>query len=107
MNRLDEHFKEFAFFKKLEEETDHETLMSCFKIMQMKEMPKNEIVFKYGKRNMYYSEYIGDIGTLFYIILEGSVNLRVPTAYEAELSCEEIFLFMLENIKDIDWEALA
>lgn len=47
---------------------------------------------------------LGDIGTIFYIIIEGSLSLKIATFYEADLSAEELFLFLLENKGDIDWE---
>ena len=48
--------------------------------------------------------YIGDIGTIFYIIIEGQVSLRVPTTYEGHFSAEELLIYFIENMEDIDWD---
>jgi hypothetical protein len=47
-----------------------------------------------------------DVGSLFYIILEGSVILKVPSLFEAELTAEDLLVFMLENESEIDWDTI-
>jgi hypothetical protein len=49
---------------------------------------------------------IGDGGTLFYIIIDGEVSIKIPTVLEKELTVEELFIFLIENEAEIDWETL-
>jgi hypothetical protein len=49
---------------------------------------------------------LGEAGSLFYIILSGEVVIKIPTVLEKELTVEELFLFLLENEAEIDWEGL-
>lgn len=48
----------------------------------------------------------GEVGTIFYIILEGSVSIKIPTVLEAEMTPLELFLFMLEHLHDVRWDEL-
>jgi hypothetical protein len=45
---LEEKFIEFPFFKKLKE--DHDTVLSCLKIMKLQSYSKGDQVFEYGKQ---------------------------------------------------------
>lgn len=45
---LDDYFREFPFFKKLQTETDAETCTSCYKLIRLKRYLKKETVFNYG-----------------------------------------------------------
>jgi hypothetical protein len=46
---------------------------------------------------------IGDIGSLFYIILKGQVAVKVPTTLEVEMTPEDFFIYAIQNIEDLDW----
>ena len=41
--------------------------------------------------------YIGEGGTIFYIIVSGEVSIKVPTTLDKDLSVEELFFFLVEN----------
>jgi hypothetical protein len=38
--------------------------------------------------------------------LSGEVVIKIPTVLDKELSVEELFLFLLENEAEIDWDGL-
>ena len=110
---MEQYFLQFPFFKKLAQENDQETLTSCCKHMKLSTHQRNETVFSYGKspatnKQIWFgTKYIGDTGTLFYIIVEGQVALKIPTFLEApEMSLEDLYVFMMENETEINWEAL-
>ena len=47
---------------------------------------------------------LGDIGTQFFVIVEGLVSLQVPTTFETDcITPEDLFIFLMENEQDIDW----
>lgn len=48
---------------------------------------------------------LGDIGKTFYIILEGSVSLKVPTIQEVAL--EDLLAHVLSHESEIDWRQLG
>jgi len=47
---------------------------------------------------------LGDIGTQFFVIVEGRVSLKVPTVFETDsITPEDLFIFLMDNEQDIDW----
>lgn len=46
---------------------------------------------------------MGDVGTMFYIILRGEVGVIIPTPYEIECTSEELYIFCIKNLENIDW----
>ena len=38
--------------------------------------------------------------------MSGEVVIKIPTVLDKELTVEELFLFLLENEAEIDWEGL-
>jgi hypothetical protein len=47
---------------------------------------------------------LGDIGTQFFVIVEGIVSLKVPTVFETDsITPEDLFIFLMDNEQDIDW----
>ncbi len=47
---------------------------------------------------------LGDIGTQFFVIVEGRVSLKVPTVFETDsINPEDLFIFLMDNEQDIDW----
>mmetsp|Transcript_10120 Transcript_10120/g.19876 ORF Transcript_10120/g.19876 Transcript_10120/m.19876 type:complete len:554 (+) Transcript_10120:24-1685(+) len=63
--------KEIAFFKKLTEENSSEAHVKCCQFMQYEVKSADETVFDYGEK-----------GNKFYIILNGSVRVLVPSKNE-------------------------
>jgi CRP-like cAMP-binding protein len=74
LQRLQNFFIEYAFFKKLAAENDAETLISCCRKMQIHKYKEGETIFKYGMFQCSLTV-LGDIGTQFYVIVEGIVSL--------------------------------
>lgn len=64
---MDSYFEEIPFFKQLSTQTDKESVMKGLKVMFLKEIAKNETVFKHN-----------DTGDLFYVILKGQVDVICP-----------------------------
>ncbi len=50
---------------------------------------------------------LGDVGTTFYIILEGQISLKVPNYHDVVATAEDLLVFMIENEAEIDWKQLA
>lgn len=55
--------------------------------------PRGSVIFEYG-----------DTGSEMYLILDGSVSLKVPVTMEGSFSQEEVFRFMIEYCEEIDWD---
>lgn len=74
---LDKEFGPKEFFANLKKESSIETAYQCYRKMRFVKYDKGQRIFNYGL--FFVFEYLGDMGTLFYIILKGSVGVKVPT----------------------------
>ena len=46
----------------------------------------------------------GDRGSLFYILLEGQVEIKIPNPVEIEVNPDDFILFCLRFYEDIYWK---
>ena len=45
----------------------------------------------------------GDKGSLFYILIDGTVEIKVPSPVELEVTADDFILFCLRFFEDIYW----
>ena len=99
LERLDMYFSVNNFFiehkKKLEEKTLHLLLRN----IGIYECNQDDFVFKYG-----------EMGRLFYIILEGEVIVKTPAPHLLEgeelVNPKAVLLYLIRYFQDIDWKSL-
>lgn len=81
--------------KKLEEKTLH----MLFRNIGFYECNQDDYVFKYG-----------EMGRLFYIILEGEVIVKTPAPHLLEgeelVNPKSVLLYLIRYYQDIDWKSL-
>ena len=61
--------------------------------MKHQKMKKGQTVFNFG-----------DFGSLFYMIIKGSVSVHVALEREYEMTNEELFHWIVESWEDLDHE---
>ncbi|CAI2370124.1 unnamed protein product [Moneuplotes crassus] len=83
---LSYYFRNNPYFIKYEEENGLENLHLLYKAMKYQTVGKNKFVIKYG-----------EVGTKFYIILRGSVSVRIPSKITMELSFRGLLEMLVEN----------
>lgn len=90
---LKDYFKHNEFFKDIESLNGDTAIMSCFKSMKIMHKKPNELVFKYA-----------DVGDLFYVILKGTVGIKVPTELKLNLNDFEFWQYVNKFRNDILFE---
>ncbi|CAI2382723.1 unnamed protein product [Moneuplotes crassus] len=89
---LKEYFKNLDFFKKLAKPDDDDISfeLARYRYLQAFNMSQGQKVFNYG-----------DEGTWFYIIIKGSVGIKVPSIVTKKMTQKDLATFMDKNKEDI------
>ena len=89
-------FKNNAYFEKQKEIHGEKIIQFLIRKMRFKASEKNEMVFHFG-----------DIGELFYIIMDGEVIIKVPSPaiIEGEKAAAKAFLleYLVEQFEIVHW----
>ncbi|CAI2385476.1 unnamed protein product [Moneuplotes crassus] len=75
--------------------SNEELQMNLFKSMKYCYVDKGHSVFQYG-----------DLGSLFYIILKGTVSLSIPTEKLKTLTEQEYFMYLYNNYERLHFEKI-
>ena len=81
-------FKDHEFFKDLEKNSGEDAVIKCFKTMKHVVYGFQDEIFKYG-----------DTAYYFYLILKGSVGIKVPSPVEITWSYNEYIQFLADNYR--------
>ena len=81
------------FFSNLKKECDKEAIKESFKALTFRQYSSGQCVFNFG-----------DYGKEFYIILSGSVSVKVPTQITIKGNRREILDFFVDNYDSIFWK---
>ncbi|CAI2383968.1 unnamed protein product [Moneuplotes crassus] len=84
--KLKKELKRFSFFAEYVEKGNEDLVGKCAKVMTLEEYKPNKIVFNYG-----------EIGTKFYLIIKGSVNVLIPCTQKFDLTYAEYVKFIKEH----------
>ena len=66
--------------------------------MRFVELQAGETVFEYG-----------DVGELFYVIIEGTVAIQTPsyiTLEDEQVTAQGFLIYILEHFRDIKWDSM-
>ena len=80
------YFKNYPYFKKYKNENGAEALNMIYKVMKYEFQENNTNVITYG-----------ETGDKFYILLKGSVAVRIPSIVENSFNLKELLNFILTN----------
>ncbi|CAI2367867.1 unnamed protein product [Moneuplotes crassus] len=80
------YFRNQPYFVQYEEENGVDNLHLLFRAMKFQTVDKDKFVIKYG-----------EIGTKFYIILRGSVSVRIPSRLTMDFSFRSLLEMIVEN----------
>ena len=95
---LIEHFKSNKFLAETASTRDNETVLTLYRNLKLEECVEGEPVFRYGDR-----------GGLFYIIIDGEVEVRTPSPVELDeesATPEGLLSFIVSFYHDIYWDKL-
>ena len=90
---LKDYFKDHELFKDIEKHNEEATVMSIFKSMKMEVKKAGIIVFRYG-----------NLGDLFYLILTGSVGVKVPSKIVLNFKDFQFWQYLIKHQDDIVFE---
>lgn len=91
-------FANNKFFKSQKEQFEEKTINYLYRNLHLLKFKENQTVFDYG-----------DVGELFYIIIEGEVIIKVPSPHVLEddfFSPEGLLVFLVEYFRDIIWRQM-
>ena len=80
------YFREYEFFKKYSADNGVDSLNLIYKAMNYEFKNKDEIVIQFG-----------DFGTTFYILLRGTVSVRIPAMVSKEFDLRNLLKYTVEN----------
>jgi CRP-like cAMP-binding protein len=85
-----------TFLKDQMAKNDAQSLQDLFQALKYEDCPKGETVFKYG-----------EAGVLFYVILSGEVEIKVPQPYDiTEKTPAELLICLVTHYESICWDML-
>lgn len=93
-------FETNRFFKEHKKKTEYKTMNYLYRNLTFSQCDKGDSVFKYG-----------EMGKLFYIILEGEVIVKTPGPHllegDQEVNANSVLLYLIKYFRDIDWTKLV
>ncbi|CAI2382428.1 unnamed protein product [Moneuplotes crassus] len=95
---LKEYFKNLDFFKKLETPDEYDDIsaqLSRFRYLKAFNLSQDQKVFDYG-----------DKGDCFYIVIKGSVGIKVPTTCNKEFTQKQFVAFLEKNKDDLIFDKI-
>jgi len=99
IRELEEYFKNNPFFEReAARARDNQTIQNLFTHLKVLEYQKGDTVFKFGDR-----------GQLFYIIIDGEIEIRTPAPVELEneqATPEGILVFCITYFNEIYWDKM-
>lgn len=98
IKQVQKHFKDNKFFAKVLKERDEKTFYDLCERLRLEEHQEGAVVFNYG-----------DQGQLFYIVIDGLVDVKVPSPVlleEDSASPEGLISFLILYFGDIHWEPM-
>ena len=98
IKQVQKRFKDNKFFQTVLKERDEKTFFELCERLRLEEYSQSAIVFNYG-----------DIGQLFYIVVEGEVDVKVPSPVileEDSATPEGLISFIMLYFNDLHWERL-
>ena len=73
LTRLTDYFQNNKFFREQSQNFEKATIQFMYRNMHFLELQKGQEVFKYG-----------DVGELFYIVMDGEISIKTPFPEELE-----------------------
>ena len=96
IERLDTFFLDNNFFRETKHNLEAKTVNYLYRNILYQEHDVGETVFNYG-----------EMGKLFYIILEGEVIVKTPGPHilegEENVNPQSVLLYLIKYFRDIDW----
>jgi len=93
---LCEYFKDNHFIAEQAAKIDDKSMQYMYKTFCLRECVAQEAVINYGDR-----------GSLFYILIHGEVEIRVPNQVELQIKGEDFIVFCLRFFNDIFWAKIT
>ena len=90
---LSKYFDTLEFFKNINKEYGQEMCMHIYQELHLQEAKQGEHIFHYN-----------DVGETFYILLEGTLMLRIPRTKDVTFTQEEMEEYAKNNLHNLFWE---
>lgn len=87
IEKLSKALSESAYFKTMIEEGKNDLIPQCSKELKLEKFNPGDTIFNYG-----------EIGTKFYLIIKGSVNVMIVKEHSGEFTFVEYLLFLKEHL---------